>query len=86
MATAADRSRAANISWARTPDRTERTRPGHRASPLSYDYWLNKVNEEGIVRPRDRAKAAENYWRAYQQMVSKKAAEARQAKAAARNP
>ena len=79
----ARRSRAAriavNVSWARTVDRTERTAPGHKAGPTSYDYWLRKVTEQG-VRPQDRAKAAENAHKAYMTQLSAKAAEARRRK------
>jgi hypothetical protein len=86
MATAAERSSAAriavNVSWARTPNRAERTAPGHRSSPVSYDYWLAKIKAEGLVRPKDIPAAAGNAHRAYMQQLSKKAAAARRRKKA----
>jgi hypothetical protein len=68
---------AADISWARTPNRTERTAPGHRASPLSLDYWIAKVRREGVVREEDIEAAARSAFRASQRARSLKAAETR---------
>lgn len=72
---------AADISWARTPNRTERTAPGHKASPLSLDYWIAKVREEGVVREEDVEAAAVSERRAWQRGNSLKAADARRIKA-----
>ncbi|GGS88216.1 hypothetical protein ACFFV7_51155 [Nonomuraea spiralis] len=72
---------AADISWARTPNRTERTAPGHRASPLSLDYWIAQVRAEGVVREEDVEAAAQSAFRASQRARSLKAAETRKANA-----
>jgi hypothetical protein len=81
---AARRSRAARIavdtSWARTPNRTERTAKARANAPTTYEYWLRKVAEEG-VRPKDQAKAAGAAHRAYMTRLSAKAAEARRKRA-----
>jgi len=85
--TAARRSRAARIavdtSWARTPNRSERTAPARRNSPTTYDYWLAKISADPAIRPKDRAKAAASAHRAYMTQLSAKAAEARRKRAAA---
>lgn len=74
----AKRAIAADISWARTPNRAERTAPGHRASPLHIDYWIAKVRDEGIVTGEaEILKAAESYYRASQRLRSLKAAATR---------
>lgn len=87
MATREQRSRAAriasNVSWAYTPNRTERTAPATAASPVSYAYWLRKITDEDVVRPKDRAAAAENAHKAYMAGLSLKAAKARARKNAA---
>lgn len=84
VATREDRSRAAriavNVSWARTPDRSERTRSARANSPVSFEYWLKRITDEGVVRPQDRAKAAENAHRAFQAQMSAKAAKTRAAR------
>lgn len=68
---------AANSSWARTPNRTERTAAARAGNPRSYEYWLAKVTAEGTVREEDRPAAAESAHRAYMQQLSRKAADAR---------
>ncbi|MGW3352577.1 hypothetical protein ACWDA3_55590 [Nonomuraea rubra] len=68
---------AADISWARTPNRSERTAPGHRASPMSLDYWIADVRAKGIVREEDVEAAARNAHRAWQRQNSLRAADAR---------
>ncbi|MEV7011585.1 hypothetical protein [Streptosporangium sp. NPDC051022] len=84
MATPEQKSRSAriagNISWARTPNRTERTAPARRKSPVSRDYWIAHVRAEGVVPEKDIVKAAENYHRAYMTQLSSRAAAARAAK------
>lgn len=69
---------AADISWARTPDRSERTEAARRASPMRIEYWEAKVRAEGIVREEEIPKAAESYYRAHMTAMSLRAAEARQ--------
>jgi hypothetical protein len=81
MATPAQRSSAAryavNTSWARTPNRTERTAPGHAASPVSYEYWFKKITDEGQVREQDIPAAAKSAHRAYMQGLARKGQEKR---------
>lgn len=72
---------AANISWARTPDRSERTEPARRNSPTRIEYWERYVRNEGIVREQDIPAAAANYHSTYMKELSDKAIEARRAKA-----
>lgn len=85
MATPAERSRAARIAvnsmWARVPDRTERLAKAHSNSPVSYGYWLRKIQDEGVIRPKDQPAAAENAHKAYMAQLSLKAAKARSARA-----
>lgn len=57
---------AADISWARTPNRSERTAAGFKASPLSIDYWIARVRAEGVVREQDVEAAARSAYRASQ--------------------
>lgn len=82
------RSRAARIasdaSWARTPVRRERTAPGTKASPASYEYWVRRLTDEGVVCEDEIPAAAENAQRAYMSQLSAKAAAARRRKAAGR--
>lgn len=88
--TPAERSTAARhavtASWAYTPDRAERTAPARRRSPVSYEYWLDKLTEEGRHRPEDLPKAAESAHKAYMTGLSRKAAAARKRRADARKP
>lgn len=77
---------ASNVSWARTPDRSERTAGARAGSPTSYEYWLTKVTAEGVVREADRPAAAASAHRAYMQQLSKKAAAARSKNARTRRP
>lgn len=88
MATAQQRSAAAriavNTSWAKTPNRTERTSAGYKASPMSLDYHIAAVRAEGIVREEDVLKAAASRHRAYQQQMALRAAKARTEKKAER--
>lgn len=90
MATSAQRSSAAriavNISWSRTPNRSERTAPARAASPVTYGYWVRKLTAEGVVRPRDIPAAAENAHRAYMAQLSKKAVAARRVRADQQKP
>jgi hypothetical protein len=69
-------------SWSRTADRTARTAAGHKASPVSIDYWINKLREEGIVAEADLYKAAEERRRAHMLRLARRSAEARRKKRA----
>lgn len=60
---------AAHLSWADTPDRAARTAPGHRASPVSRDYWRAKIRAEGKVREQDIEAAAQNAHSAYMRQM-----------------
>ncbi|MEV2277774.1 hypothetical protein AB0I72_19520 [Nocardiopsis sp. NPDC049922] len=73
-------SMAANISWARTPVRSERIAPANRARE---EGWEKKVDPEGVMRPDDRAKAAQNARHAHYQRISRLGVEARRRKRAA---
>ena len=65
---------AANVSWARTPVRSERTEIARRSSPGSIDYWLERVDPDGAMSPEDRRKAARNALRAYMGQLSRRRA------------
>lgn len=71
-------------SWSRTPDRKKRTAPGHRASPTSVTYWINKLRADGEVAEADLDKAAEAAHRAYMLRLSRRSAEVRAARTAAK--
>lgn len=72
----------ADISWARTPVRSERTAPARAASPASLDYHLDRVPEE-VTDPEERLKAAVSARSAYYRRISMKGVAARRAKKAA---
>lgn len=72
---------AVNTSWARTPNRAERTAPARKATPVQFDYWLAKAQQDHPdVSPAEQRAMAESAWRAQQQRNALKAAKARQAK------
>ncbi|MEU8035674.1 hypothetical protein [Streptosporangium sp. NPDC049078] len=76
----AQRSIAANRSWAMTPNRSERTAAARAASPTSLSYWEARIRAEGVVREQDVAAAAVNARRAHMKQirargVAKKASE-----------
>lgn len=74
---------AVNTSWARTPNRTERTAAARKATPVQFDYWLAKAQEDHPdASPAEQRAMAESAWRAQQQRNALKAAKARQAKRA----
>lgn len=77
-------SMAADISWARTPNRTERTEAARRAGPTRIEYHIEKIRAEGKVREQDILAAAESALSAHMKKVSLAAVKARQAKAAER--
>jgi hypothetical protein len=86
MATREERARNGRIGaleqWSREPDRTARTAPARRKSPITLQYWIDKIREEGIVPAADVHKAAEARHRAFQMRMSKRAAAAKRAKKA----
>lgn len=84
MATPQQLLMASDISWARTPNRTERTAPAHKASPASLEYWVAKTREEGVVREEDIEKAAASAYRAHMRRVSMGGVAARARKKAER--
>lgn len=49
---------AAHAGWANTTDRTARTAHGAKASPGSVEYWLSRVDPDGVMTPDNRQKAA----------------------------
>lgn len=64
MATAERRQAAARIavltSWAKTTDRAARTAPATKASPVSLDYWVERLRgEREYASERDLLAAAE---------------------------
>jgi hypothetical protein len=63
--------------WSRETDRTARTAPARRRSPVSLEYWVDKIRAEGRVPERDVHKAAEAAHRAFQIRASQRAAAAR---------
>jgi hypothetical protein len=63
---------AANVSWARTPVRSERTEIARRSSPGSIDYWLDRIDPDGEMSTEDRRKAARNALRAYMGQLSQR--------------
>lgn len=68
---------AANISWARTVDRSARTRPAVNAGPASISYWEKKVDPDGLMDEQTRIKAAGNAKKAHFQRLAYLAAKAR---------
>lgn len=75
---------AAHISWANTPNRTERTEAARRNGPTRIEYHIAKIRAEGKVREQDIPAAAENALSAHMTKVSLAAVTARKAKAAKR--
>jgi hypothetical protein len=56
---------AAHESWANTENRSARTKAGHRSSPGSVDYWLDRVDPDGTLTPEARQAAAQSKRNAY---------------------
>jgi hypothetical protein len=72
---------AADTSWARTANRSERTAPARRRTPVQFEYWLDKVRaEHPDLNPAQQRAMATNAWRAQQKSSSLAAAKAREAK------
>lgn len=68
---------AAEISWARTRDRTARTRPAREAFLKRFE---KEVDPDGTLPPEERRQRAEHVKRAYMLQLSKRSAAARKAK------
>jgi hypothetical protein len=72
-------------SWANTVDRTARTAPARRASPLGLAYWLDRLGPEfDGATTEQKVAAADAAYRAHQADLAWRAAKARSAKAHAR--
>ena len=71
---------AVNTSWARTPNRAERTAPARAATPVQFAYWLDQTRtEHPDLDPAQQRVMAEAAWRAQQQRNALKAAKAKRA-------
>lgn len=68
---------AVNASWAKTKDRRARTANGTAASPAALSYWEKRVDPNGEMDTRTRAKAAENARSAHYQRMAYRSAMAR---------
>ena len=74
-------SRNAHLSWAKTPDRTARTRNARAASPTSVQWHLDRQEEPLRSRPMaDRIAAAESARTAWMKDLTARSIKARQAK------
>lgn len=65
----------AHTSWARTPNRAERTEPARRASPGRIEFWLDRperLDPLGVMSPEDRLKAAQSAVRAHMSQLRHK--------------
>ena len=68
---------AAEVSWARTRDRTARTRPAREAFLKRFE---KEVDPDGTLRPEERRQRAEHAKRAYMLQLAKRAVAARRTK------
>ena len=68
---------AVHQSWANTPDRAARTAAAREAYRARLEA---EVDPDGLMKPRDRAKAAENLRKARLLKASQKGVDARQAR------
>ena len=68
---------AAEISWARTNDRTARTRPAREAFLRRFE---KEVDPNGTLPAEERQQRAEHAKRAYMLQLAKRSASARRAK------
>jgi len=66
-------------SWARTPNRSERTAPARQAA---WDRFEKLVDPEGILHPSDRAKMAHSARKAHFQAMALKSAKVRRTRKA----
>lgn len=69
---------AAHESWARTTDRSARTRAARQGLEAKFE---REVDPDGVMSPADRAKAIESARKAHYRRLALKSAEARRAKA-----
>jgi hypothetical protein len=67
---------AAEVSWARTHDRSARTRPAREAFLKRFE---KEVDPDGTLPPEDRRQRAEHAKRAYMLQLAKRSAAARKA-------
>lgn len=68
---------AAEASWARTHDRTARTRPAREAFLNRFE---KEVDPDGTLPPEERRQRAEHAKRAYMLRLAKRSAATRKAK------
>ena len=68
---------AAHESWSNTEDRTARASAGHRASPASVEYWLERVDPAGTMTTKARRAAARSKRDAYMTRLAFNACRAR---------
>jgi hypothetical protein len=68
---------AAEISWARTYDRSARTRPAREAFLKRFE---TEVDPDGTLPPQERHERAEHAKRAYMLQLAKRAVAARRAR------
>jgi hypothetical protein len=68
---------AAELSWARTSDRTARTRPARDAFISRFE---KEVDPDGTLPPEERRQRAEHAKRAYMLQLAKRSAAARKAR------
>lgn len=74
MAKDINRRIAAEISWARTVDRSARTRPGRQAFLKKFE---KEVDPDGKLSPEERQLRAEHALRAHMLQLAKRATTAR---------
>lgn len=77
MAKNINRRIAAEVSWARTRDRTARTRPAREAFLKRFD---KEVDPDGALPPEERRQRAEHAKRAYMLQLAKRSAITRKAR------
>ena len=68
---------AAEVSWARTRDRTARTRPARETFLRRFE---KEVDPDGALSPEERRRRAEHAKRAYMLRLAKRSAASRQAR------
>jgi hypothetical protein len=71
------RRMAAEISWARTHDRTVRTRPARETFLKRFE---KEVDPDGTLPPEERQQCAEHAKRAYMLQLAKRSADVRKGK------
>lgn len=75
---------AALVNLAKTPNWTEMTALARRRSPVTFEYWLDKIRaEHPDVNPKQQRRMADAAWRARQRQNSAKAKAAKAARKAA---